>query len=78
MANNASIVILDGGRRLPRADILHNNKGPGLFTRFTTTQLAAMEDGDHLAAVLGPLGQPTHVSKVGTVVCVGGGIGVVR
>ena len=43
---------------------------------FTTTQLAAMEVGDHLAAVLGPLGQPTHVSKVGTVVCVGGGIGV--
>jgi len=42
MANNASIVILDGGRRLPRADILHNNKGPGLFTRFTTTQLGGM------------------------------------
>ncbi|MEJ2111685.1 MAG: hypothetical protein P8Z37_17605, partial [Acidobacteriota bacterium] len=42
MANNKSIVILDGGRRLPRADILHNNKGPGLFTRFTTTQLGGM------------------------------------
>ncbi len=37
-----SIVILDGGRRLPRADILHNNKGPGLFTRFTTTQLGGL------------------------------------
>ncbi len=37
-----SIFILDGGRRLPRADILHNNKGPGLFTRFTTTQLGGM------------------------------------
>ena len=42
MANNKSIVILDGGRRLPRADILHNNKGPGLFTRFTTTQLGGL------------------------------------
>jgi acetyl-CoA acetyltransferase family protein len=42
MANHKSIVILDGGRRLPRADILHNNKGPGLFTRFTTTQLGGM------------------------------------
>lgn len=42
MANKKSIVILDGGRRLPRADILHNNKGPGLFTRFTTTQLGGM------------------------------------
>jgi acetyl-CoA acetyltransferase family protein len=42
MAKNKSIVILDGGRRLPRADILHENRGPGLFTRFTTTQLGGM------------------------------------
>jgi acetyl-CoA acetyltransferase family protein len=42
MAKEKSIVILDGGRRLPRADILHNNRGPGLFTRFTTTQLGGM------------------------------------
>ena len=31
------IVILDGGRRTPRADILINNRAPGLFSRFTTT-----------------------------------------
>lgn len=37
-----SIFILDGGRRLPRADILHNNKAPGLFTRFTSTQLGGL------------------------------------
>ena len=42
MAKDRSIVILDGGRRLPRADILHNNKGPGLFTRFTATQLGEL------------------------------------
>ncbi len=42
MAKDKSIVILDGGRRLPRADILHNNKAPGLFARFTTTQLGGM------------------------------------
>jgi acetyl-CoA acetyltransferase family protein len=40
--NKKAIVILDGGKRLPRADILHNNKGPGLFTRFTTTQLGGL------------------------------------
>ncbi|UQA59566.1 thiolase family protein [Polyangium aurulentum] len=34
-----SIVILDGGRRTPRADILVDNKAPGLFSRFSTTQL---------------------------------------
>jgi len=39
---NESIFILDGGRRTPRADILINNQQPGLFSRFTTTQLGGM------------------------------------
>ncbi|HSW39328.1 MAG TPA: hypothetical protein VLL97_07545, partial [Acidobacteriota bacterium] len=42
MPKKKAIVILDGGRRLPRADILYNNKAPGLFTRFSTTQLGGM------------------------------------
>jgi ferredoxin--NADP+ reductase len=42
----------------------------------TTTRLAQMEVGDALAVLVGPLGQPTHIENVGTVVCVGGGIGV--
>ena len=42
MARDASIVILDGGRRLPRADILHQNREPGLFSRFSTTQLGGL------------------------------------
>jgi len=42
MKENGSIVILDGGRRTPRADILENNQGPGLFSRFSTTQLGGM------------------------------------
>lgn len=37
-----SIVILDGARRTPRADILIANKEPGLFSRFSTTQLGGM------------------------------------
>jgi acetyl-CoA acetyltransferase family protein len=39
MATSEAIVILDGARRTPRADILVNNKEPGLYSRFTTTQL---------------------------------------
>ncbi|HEY3360189.1 MAG TPA: thiolase family protein [Polyangia bacterium] len=39
---DTSIVILDGGRRLPRADILVDNKLPGLFARFSTTQLGGL------------------------------------
>jgi len=40
--NKESIVILDGGRRTPRADILVNNREPGLFSRFSTTQLGGL------------------------------------
>jgi ferredoxin--NADP+ reductase len=32
--------------------------------------------GDKFQDVIGPLGKPTHLEKVGTVVCVGGGTGV--
>lgn len=42
----------------------------------TTHRLAAMDVGDSIANVLGPLGRPTHVEKFGRVLCVGGGIGV--
>ena len=42
MGSDRSIVILDGGRRTPRADILIDNKKPGLFSRFSTTQLGGM------------------------------------
>ena len=44
-----SIVILDGGRRTPRADILVDNKSPGLFSRFTTTQLGGLSIAGTLA-----------------------------
>ncbi|WP_028974459.1 sulfide/dihydroorotate dehydrogenase-like FAD/NAD-binding protein [Spirochaeta cellobiosiphila] len=42
----------------------------------TTSDLSLLEPGDSIENVLGPLGTPTHIGKVGTVVCVGGGIGV--
>ncbi|MDR3304099.1 MAG: sulfide/dihydroorotate dehydrogenase-like FAD/NAD-binding protein [Treponema sp.] len=42
----------------------------------TTLRLAAKEPGEFIENILGPLGNPTHVEKLGTVVCVGGGIGV--
>ena len=42
----------------------------------TTRMLAGLEVGDHLSDLLGPLGRPAHVSKVGTMMCVGGGVGI--
>lgn len=42
----------------------------------STHRLAEKEIGQYVENILGPLGTPTHIAKVGTVVCVGGGIGV--
>ena len=42
----------------------------------TTLVLSKMNVGDSLPAIVGPLGKPTHIENFGTVVCVGGGIGV--
>jgi len=42
----------------------------------TTHLLAEKRVGDAVPAILGPLGTPTHIERFGTVVCVGGGIGV--
>ena len=41
----------------------------------TTTEMADMKTGDEFGYAAGPLGNPTHIEKLGTVVCVGGGIG---
>ncbi|MHC4815344.1 MAG: thiolase family protein [Planctomycetota bacterium] len=42
MTSKDTVVILDGARRTPRPDILIRNQEPGLFSRFTTTQLGGM------------------------------------
>ena len=42
----------------------------------STRKLCSLEAGDYITDVVGPLGQATHVEKVGTVVCCGGGVGV--
>ncbi|MBI5252052.1 MAG: sulfide/dihydroorotate dehydrogenase-like FAD/NAD-binding protein [Desulfomonile tiedjei] len=42
----------------------------------TTYFMGTMCVGDRLQDLCGPLGKPTHVDKIGTVVGIGGGIGV--
>jgi len=42
MASKDTVVILDGARRTPRPDILIKNKEPGLFSRFSATQLGGL------------------------------------
>ena len=42
----------------------------------TTKQLGTMEVGDSLLNFAGPLGQASEIEKYGTVVCIGGGVGI--
>lgn len=68
------------GERVPLtiADI---NKEKGELTivymavGYSTKKLAQLEVGDEIADLVGPLGQPTHIKKYGTVVCLAGGYG---
>ena len=42
---------------------------------YTTKKLAALNVGDEIEDIVGPLGKPTHIEKYGTVICVAGGYG---
>ena len=42
----------------------------------SSIKLCNMEVGEYITDVVGPLGRPTHVEKVGTVLASGGGVGV--
>ncbi len=42
----------------------------------TTRELATLEEGDYILDVVGPLGRPSKIENFGTVVLVGGGVGI--
>lgn len=42
----------------------------------TSSKLAALEPGEYIADLLGPLGEATHIAKEGTILAAGGGVGV--
>ena len=42
----------------------------------SSSKICALNAGEYLTDVVGPLGQATHIANVGTVVCCGGGVGV--
>lgn len=71
----------DGGERIPLT-IADADAGRGTITLVvqavgaSTQKICALEPGDSLTDVVGPLGQATKIERVGTVVCCGGGVGV--
>ena len=70
----------ENGERIPLT-IADVNKAKGELTivfmavGYTTKMLAKLDAGDELVDLAGPLGQPTHIKKYGTVVCLAGGYG---
>lgn len=71
----------DTGERIPLT-IADANETEGTITiifqvvGLTTEELAKLNEGDDIPVLVGPLGNPTNIKNYGTVVCVGGGIGV--
>lgn len=43
---------------------------------FSTNKLGQLNEGDEILSILGPLGKHTDSEKVGTVICLGGGVGI--
>ncbi|NJE42730.1 sulfide/dihydroorotate dehydrogenase-like FAD/NAD-binding protein [Thermococcus sp. GR6] len=69
------------GERIPLT-IADSDAGRGTITIVvqevgkTTYELGTYENGDNILDLLGPLGRPSHIDNFGTVVMVGGGVGV--
>ena len=73
--------VCEGGERIPLT-ISDSNPTDGTIMLVvqqigvSTRKLCALNVGDCVADVVGPLGQATHIEQFGTVVCAGGGVGV--
>jgi ferredoxin--NADP+ reductase len=42
----------------------------------TTYELGKLAQGDCVLGIVGPLGMPSEIKKVGNVICIGGGVGI--
>lgn len=42
----------------------------------SSTKLCDLSEGDYITDLVGPLGKPTHIENIGTVLACGGGVGV--
>ncbi len=71
----------ENGERIPLTIADFDSKNGLITTIFmvvgkTTMQLSALKKGDELLDFIGPLGNPAHIENEGTVLLIGGGVGV--
>ncbi len=71
----------EGGERVPLT-VADYDREEGTITLVfqevgkTTMQMGTLQPGDLFASVTGPLGLPSDIEAYGTVLCVGGGVGI--
>lgn len=73
------IRIDEHGERIPLTIADHDPKNITIVYQVvgvTTYKLAQKKSGESLLDVVGPLGHSTETEKIGTVCCIGGGIGI--
>jgi glutamate synthase (NADPH/NADH) small chain len=70
MAERIPLTVADFDRKKGTITVIFQEVGA------STQKLGKFEEGNALLDVVGPLGKPSHIEKFGTVVCVGGGVGV--
>jgi len=82
MAGQFVVLLIDEhGERIPMT-IADYDRDAGTITLVfedvgkSTMQLGTMKAGDCLLTVVGPLGHPTEIKNYGSVICIGGGVGV--
>ncbi|MBN2519004.1 MAG: sulfide/dihydroorotate dehydrogenase-like FAD/NAD-binding protein [Bacteroidales bacterium] len=75
------VKIGDKGERIPLT-ISQSDPVKGTITLIiqkvglTSHKLSLLQAGDEITDIVGPLGNPTEIKKVGTVLCAGGGVGI--
>ena len=73
--------IEDGGERIPLT-IADADSSKGTVTLIvqivgcSSAKLSKLNAGEFISDMAGPLGNATHIDKVGTVLCAGGGVGI--
>ena len=75
------VITHERGERIPLT-IADYDREAGTITMIfqevgkSTMEMGLMEVGDAFKTIVGPLGHPTEIENFGTVICVGGGVGI--
>jgi ferredoxin--NADP+ reductase len=75
------IIVDEKGERIPLT-LAGWDAQKGLITiifqelGYTTKKLGALKEEQYVLHILGPLGEPTKIKKIGQVICIAGGVGI--